>query len=221
MNGKILVMTAVSAERDAVLRGLSGGNDRFDVKLAGVGPVAAAVNATAALMETGGADYSLVISAGIAGGFAGRADIGDVVVSSAIVAGDIGVETPDGFSSVDELGFGTSSVGVNAELAERVAAMLGGNGGLRVVRGPIVTVSTATGTAATEARHAARIAGVAAEGMEGYGVAAAAEASGVPALEIRAISNRVGPRDRDAWRIGDALRSLEAAFATLSEGLPS
>ncbi|MFC5530933.1 futalosine hydrolase [Cohnella yongneupensis] len=217
MYGKILVMTAVSAERDAVLRGL-GENDRFDVKLAGVGPVAAAVNTTTALFEAGG--YDLVISAGIAGGFEGRADIGNVVVSTAIIAADLGVETPDGFSSVDELGFGTSRIGVDKLLARRVVDALK-NSSIVVSSGPIVTVSTATGTAETTAELTARVPGVAAEGMEGYGVAAAAHARGLPVLEIRAISNRVGPRDRSAWRIGDALASLEAAFARLTEGLLS
>lgn len=214
MNGKILVMTAVEAERDAVMRGIKG-DDRFEVKLAGVGPVAAAISTTTALMN---GEYGLVISAGIAGGFEGRAEIGDIVVSTDIVAADLGVETPDGFSSVDELGFGTSRVQVDKPAADRAIGALKA-GGIAASYGPIVTVSTATGTAATAARLADRVPGVVAEGMEGYGVAAAAQARGVPALEIRAISNRVGPRDRSAWRIGDALGSLEAAFDKLTEGL--
>lgn len=40
-NKRILVMTAVPVERDAVLRGLHN-DPRFDVLEAGVGPVAAA-----------------------------------------------------------------------------------------------------------------------------------------------------------------------------------
>lgn len=214
MNGKILVMTAVEAERDAVLRGLKG-DDRFEVKLAGVGPVAAAINTTTALMS---GEYRLVISAGIAGGFEGRAEIGDVVVATDIVAADLGVETPEGFSSVDELGFGTSRVQSDKPAADRAVSALK-VGRVAASYGPIVTVSTATGTAATAARLAGRVPGVVAEGMEGFGVAAAAIAKGVPTLEIRAISNRVGPRDRSAWRIGDALKSLEAAFDKLTEGL--
>ncbi|WP_027085743.1 futalosine hydrolase [Cohnella panacarvi] len=213
MNGKILVMTAVEAERNAVLRGVNG-DDRFEVQLAGVGPVAAAISTTTALLS---GEYRLVISSGIAGGFEGRAEIGDVVVATEIVAADLGVETPEGFSSVDELGFGTSRVQADIPEAGRVVSALSA-GGIQTSYGPIVTVNTATGTAGTAARLAARVAGVIAEGMEGYGVAAAAQARGVPALEIRAISNRVGPRDRSAWRIGDALRSLEAAFDQLTEG---
>ncbi len=214
MNGKILIMTAVEAERDAVMRGLKG-DDRFEAKVGGVGPVAAAISTTTALMS---GEYRLVISVGIAGGFEGRAEIGDVVVATDIVAADLGVETPVGFSSVDELGFGTSRVQADKPAADRAIRALQ-TAGIAASHGPIITVSTATGSAATAARLAERVPGVVAEGMEGYGVAAAAHAKGVPALEIRAISNRVGPRDRDAWRIGDALRSLEAAFDPLTEGL--
>jgi futalosine hydrolase len=203
---RVLVMTAVAAERDAVLRGL-GGDARFDVRLAGVGPAAAAANTAAALA---GGEYGLVVSAGIAGGFGGRADVGTLVVSSEIVAADLGVETPEGFTSVDELGFGSARVAVDAALAEKVTAALR-EAGLPVSCGPVLTVSTATGSAATADALAGRVEGAAAEGMEGFGVATAARLGSVPVIEIRAVSNPVGPRDRAAWKIREALELLEAA----------
>ena len=46
----------------------------------------------------------------------------------------------------------------------------------------------------------------------------AAARAGVPFAEVRAISNAVGPRDRQAWRIDDALTALRrvgGALATL------
>jgi futalosine hydrolase len=52
--------------------------------------------------------------------------------------------------------------------------------------------------------------------MEGAGAAAAAVLHGVPFVEIRAISNVVGPRDRSAWRIPDALAALHQAFCVMS-----
>ncbi|MEC0122600.1 futalosine hydrolase, partial [Paenibacillus apiarius] len=64
-----------------------------------------------------------------------------------------------------------------------------------------------------------RVPGAAAEAMEGYGVAVAAQACGVPVLELRSVSNAVGPRNRDAWRIPEALKALEAASAVLMEVL--
>ncbi|KPI13070.1 purine or other phosphorylase family 1 [Actinobacteria bacterium OK074] len=55
-----------------------------------------------------------------------------------------------------------------------------------------------------------------AEAMEGFGVAEAAALHGVPVFEVRAVSNAVGPRDRDAWRIGEALGVLAEAFGKLA-----
>ena len=83
----------------------------------------------------------------------------------------------------------------------------------------MLTVSTVTGSAARTAELAARHPGVLAEAMEGFGVAEAAAAHGVPVLEIRTVSNAVGPRDRAAWRIGDALAALTAAFGALPGAL--
>lgn len=211
---RVLVMTAVSAEREAVLRGLRGA-DRFDVCIAGVGPAAAASSTARALAA---AHYDLVISAGIGGGFAEKAEIGSLVVASEIVAADLGAQTPEGYLSVDVLGFGSSRVSVDTSLAGRLTEALR-QAGLPVHTGPILTVSTVTGTAATAVDVATRVPGAAAEAMEGYGVATAAQDFGVRILEIRAISNVVGPRDRDAWRIGDALKALEAASSILPEVL--
>lgn len=211
---RVLVITAVDAERDAVCRGLKG-DSRFDVLAAGVGPIAAAIS-TAAALESAKSDYHLVISAGIGGGFPGRAQIGSLVVANEMVAADLGAETPEGFVSLDKLGFGTTRVQARDSLVERVTEALRA-AGLPVHTGPVLTVATVTGTAATASELSARIPGAMAEGMEGYGVAAAADKYGIPVMEIRAISNLVGPRDRAAWQIGDALNALEAASTILRE----
>jgi len=216
MDNQILIVTAVEAEREAVLRGLES-DERFVVIAGGVGPAIAAASTATALAAAAGS-YRLVISAGIGGGFDGQADIGDIVVSTGITAADLGAETPDGerFLSVDELGFGSARVAVDEPLANRLTdALL--TSGMRAVAGQALTVSTVTGTAEQAARLAARVPGAASEGMEGYGVAAAAQLAGVPVLELRAISNRVGPRDKSAWRIGEALGSLAQAFSVMKE----
>jgi futalosine hydrolase len=211
---RVLVMTAVPAERDAVLRGLQN-NVKFDVQLAGVGPALAAVRTAKALAA---AEYGLVISAGIAGGFTGIADIGSIVVATEIVAADLGAQTTDGFLSLDELGFGSTHIQTDSNLASKLAEALRA-AGLIVHCSPVLTVSTATGTAATALARAAQVPGAAAEGMEGFGVATAALELNLPVMEIRAISNTVGPRDREAWRIKEALEALEAASSILREVL--
>ncbi|TCZ79880.1 futalosine hydrolase [Paenibacillus albiflavus] len=211
---RILIMTAVEAEREAVLRGLQADN-RFDVKLAGVGPAAAGANTAFALQNE---HYGLVISAGIGGGFIGQADIGSIVISSEIIAADLGAETPDGYLSVDELGFGSSRISVDPEIINKVTAALS-DAHLPTIARPILTVTTVTGSQETALELSKRVPGATAEAMEGYGVAIAAQIQGIPAIEIRAISNAVGPRDRSAWRIGEALQALEQACSILKEVL--
>jgi futalosine hydrolase len=211
---KILMVTAVPAERDAVLQGLHN-DKRFDVLVAGVGPVSAAVNTTKVLAA---AEYDLVVSAGIGGGFPGRAEVGSLVVANEIVAADLGVETLAGYSSLAELGFGPTCIQVDANLMNLVTRALRA-AKLPVHTGPVLTVSTVTGTAEGVAKLAARVPGATAEAMEGYGVAFAANDRGIPILELRAISNPVGPRDRTAWCIEGALNVLKAASSVLAEVL--
>ncbi len=210
---QVLIVTAVEAERDAVTRGL-GGDARFRVIAAGVGPAAAAAGTAVALLR-GEGSFRLVISAGIAGGFVGRVEVGSLAVASELVAADLGVRTAEGFRSVEELGFGTVKLPSEPVLAARLAVLLRESAARPVALGPVLTVSTVTGTAEAAAEHASRVPGAVAEAMEGFGVAVAARELGVPVLELRAISNAVGPRDRAAWRIAEAMQALEAAGPAL------
>ncbi|MCX4846245.1 futalosine hydrolase [Streptomyces sp. NBC_00893] len=219
---RVLVVTAVPAERDAVTRAFGAAPETpvrrvpgaeihragpFDVLAGGAGPGAAAASAAFGLASDGG--YGLVISAGIGGGFAGVAPVGSLVVADRIGAADLGAETATGFVPVTELGFGRTWHLPPRSLVREVAAATG------ALTGDILTVSTVTGSADRAAALLAAHPRAAAESMEGFGVAEAAELVGLPVLEIRAVSNAVGPRDRDAWRIGDALAALTGAFGKL------
>ncbi|MEV6106051.1 futalosine hydrolase [Streptomyces sp. NPDC051940] len=204
---RVLIATAVAAERDAVAPALAG-HSSYDVTAVGVGPAAAAAGTALALLGPEG-PYDLVVSAGIGGGFPAAVPVGGLVVADAIVAADLGAETPDGFSSVAELGFGTVRHDPPAALARALAEATG------AVYGTVLTVSTVTGSAAGADALLKRHPGAAAEAMEGFGVAETAARLRIPVLEIRGISNAVGPRDRDAWRIGDALAALTRAVAAL------
>ncbi|NGO69244.1 futalosine hydrolase [Streptomyces boncukensis] len=216
----VLVVTAVDAERDAVrgavqgavrsaLPGAADGGPH--VIAGGVGPAAAAAS-TATALARAGRPYDLVVSAGIGGGF--RPDV-PLVVAERIIAADLGAQTPDGFVPVTGLGFGTDVHVPRPELVRAVARTTG------AVPGDVLTVSTVTGTAERAAELRARHPRAAAEAMEGFGVAEAAAAHGTPVLELRAVSNPVGPRDRAAWRIPEALTALGDAFRALVQtGVP-
>jgi futalosine hydrolase len=189
----------------------------LDLLATGVGPALAAASTAAALTAAAleGAPYGLVVSTGIAGGFAPHAPVGSLVVADDIVAADLGAETPDGFLPVTDLGFGTVSHRPPPSLVRDLVTATG------ALTGAVLTVSTVTGSAARAAELHARHPGALAEAMEGFGVAEAAVAHGTPVAEVRSVSNPVGPRDRAAWRIGDALAALTEAFGKLAPVLES
>ncbi|MBM2618056.1 futalosine hydrolase [Actinoplanes sp. LDG1-06] len=217
----LLVVTAVAAEAEAVRAGADP--DHVVVETVGVGPAAAAAG-TARLLASAGASasasgrgsgsasgngpYRAVVSAGIAGGFVGRAPVGSVVVGVRSIAADLGAETPDGFLTVDELGFGTSVIDADPALVKALTDALP-----TAVPGDVVTLSTVTGTTATAERLARSYPQAVAEAMEGYGVAVAA--AGLPFVELRSISNPIGPRDRAAWRLKEAFAALSTASGAL------
>jgi futalosine hydrolase len=233
----VLVVTAVAAERDAAVRRLGPSEPRPDLPYdavaagnviaaaGGVGPVAAAVAVARLLaaLDRAGTPASLVVSAGIAGGFAGRARIGDAVIARNAVFADLGAATDDGF--LDLAGLGLAG---GAPLASPVTldGLPTGNvlrglvtGDVRtldgLVTGDVLTLATMTGTDAGAAALAAAHPAAVAEAMEGYGVAWAAAEHGVPWAEVRAISNLIGRRDRSGWDIPAAFESLGAAVATV------
>lgn len=216
---RLLVVTAVAAERDAVLAGLAdrsaGRPAGTDVIAAGVGPAAAAAGTARALAlaEAAGRRYAAVVSAGVGGGVAGRVPVGGLALAERCVAGDLGAESADGFLPLDRLGLGTVAIAAGAGLLAALRSALPAAG-----TGTIVTVSTVTGTARSAAELLARHPDAVAEGMEGFGVATAAAQAGVPVAELRAISNPVGPRDRGAWRLREALAALTTAFAAVPVG---
>lgn len=227
----MLVATAVPVERNAVARAFPGPVRETvlpsvtvhevaggpGLLAAGVGPALAAASTAAALTAAAldGRPYGLVVSAGIAGGFPPHAPLGSLVVADEITAADLGAETADGFLPVTDLGFGTVTHRPPAALVRAAATAAG------ALTGTVLTVSTVTGTAARAAELRARHPRALAEAMEGFGVAEAAAAHGVPVLEVRAVSNPVGPRDRAAWRIGDALSALTGGFGKLAPVLES
>jgi futalosine hydrolase len=59
------------------------------------------------------------------------------------------------------------------------------------------------------------------EGMEGFGVLRACALAGVPALEVRVVSNEIGEPDRSRWDVSGALAALDRALTPLLRGVAS
>lgn len=228
----ILIVSAVDAERDAATRHLSpcgaiavgpyagtsfstpaGAAHAFSC---GIGPVAAAVTtATLLALEP---TYEIVINAGIAGGFNGRAAIGDVVLANVTTFADLGARTADGFVTVREMGFPQdSSLALGDQrLVARISAAR------QVTSGEVLTLACMTGTDRRAEELAGRYPHALAEAMEGFAVISATrDHAGVRFVaEVRAISNIIGRRDRSTWNIPLAFDALaEAMSALLGEEL--
>ncbi|MFG1605491.1 futalosine hydrolase [Actinoplanes sp. NPDC049265] len=197
-----LIITAVEPEAAAIRQAAPPG---VDVVAVGAGPAAAAAG-TARLLTT--KHYEAVISAGIAGAFPHRAAIADTVLATRSIAADLGAESSEGFLPIDTLGFGTNTLSADPTLLKTLRAALP-----QAITGDILTLATVTGTAATAERLATAHPEAIAEAMEGHGVATAAAAAGIPFAELRTVSNFIGPRDRKAWRLEEALEALSQAAA--------
>ncbi len=225
---RVLVVVAVDEEAAAICAGLDHvdaatddaspwpwrngriGDTDVVVLVSGVGPAAAAAASAYAL--TRDADISLVLNAGIGGGFDGRAKVGDVVLATRIVAADLGADRGERFESIAEMGYGSSSFSVDADTTVIAASALH-DGRITARSGAILTVSTVTGRPeAIEAFERAHSDAVA-EGMEGFGAATAARAFGKPVLELRTVSNIVGESDKATWDFVAAFDALTRAVA--------
>jgi futalosine hydrolase len=198
----ILLAAAVEAE-------LAFWQAREDVAtlVTGVGPVEAACVLAAALASS---RYRLVVNAGLAGAFDDGVCIGDgVVVDSETI--ELNLESgaplalPAGMNLID-----------TASSAEPLVARLRGKG-FPVLRG--VTVARVTSSEAT-ARRLARELGAQVESMEGFAALRAAELAGVPAIELRGISNRCGDRERSGWSFTAGVAGLERIVNAFFESRP-
>jgi nucleoside phosphorylase len=77
-------------------------------------------------------------------------------------------------------------------------------------------IATSAAVSRNPAPHAFRV-----EGMEGFGVLRACELAGVPAVEVRAVSNDLGEGDRSRWMIRRALEVLDEAIPLLLDAIAS
>jgi futalosine hydrolase len=134
------------------------------------------------------------------------------VAATSCVFADEGVETPDGFLDCAAMGFPLgpfpgSAVPVDAGLLARLAP-------LGDATGPIATVSTCSGTDA-RARWVRERTGALAESMEGAAIALVGVRLGVPAAELRVISNTTGDRAAQTWDMDGALHRLKNVIGRL------
>ncbi|MDO8365808.1 MAG: futalosine hydrolase [Saprospiraceae bacterium] len=149
------------------------------------------------------------INAGVAGAFDPNLNLGDVVQIIAERFGDLGVEEADErFRDVAELGLSNHSILSNPQ--PPIPNLPGCKG---------LTVNKVHGSHRSIQQIQEKYPEVQVESMEGAAFFYACLAAGVPLLEIRSISNRVEPRNRDAWDLPLAIRNLNEVLVGMLESL--
>lgn len=176
---------------------------RYDVLATGIGPIEAACAISAALAR---GTYDLVVNAGIAGGFEGRAAIGEGIVVDNDYLAELGTEDGEALRDGSELI-------TRARSDEQLVGALRARGHRD---GNAVTVARVTRTAATAAALARRY-DATIESMEGFAVLRAAQVAGVRAIELRGISNVVGPQQPGGFAFEAARSALGPLVASLME----
>lgn len=153
----------------------------------GVGPVeAAAATATEIARDTPAA----VLHVGIAGAKRGAGlSMGSLVIGRESIYCDLGVSAE----------WAPQSVAASPLLLAASRRVL--------PAAPVLAIGTSARVGGTSA-------GVGVEAMEGFAVLRAAQLAGIPAIEIRAISNDVEEADRGRWQ-------FDAAFAAITAATPS
>ncbi len=225
---RALLVVAVDAEANALRRGFGLAEashaawscveltDRLDLVVTGVGKSNAA-GATARTLAP--IRHAAVLNVGIAGALpregAEPLALASLVAATQSTLADEGMLAPTGFQSLAQMGFAPMPAsGADGMSVAAHAPLLEALGPLVNATDPVATVSTCSANDAL-ARDVALRTGALAEAMEGAAVGTVALALHVPFLEIRAISNTTGDRDRQTWNIRAALDALARLAATL------
>lgn len=240
----IAIVAAVAAETSLLRRSLSpcevrrcGGRELFlgclsERKVAllhsGIGKINAA-SAVTALLESRIPGAVIVIGCGGAYPESGL-EVGDLALATEEVLADEGVLTAEGFTDFARLGFPlldqggpvmTRRFAADPRLLEEARPLLedaAATAGVNLATGPLVTVSTCSGTNQAALEMVRRTAGIC-ENMEGGAVAQICRLYEVPFLELRGISNRVENRDLSRWNLPLAAEVVQRALLAYLKGL--
>ena len=195
---RVLIVAATEFEVGDMRSEVGIQKSDIDFLITGVGMVATAFALGKHLATN---PYDLAINLGIAGSFDRSIDLGEVVEVVEDSFSELGAEDDDEFLSIEKLGFGESNFKPSARLYNYKIT------DVRQVNS--TTVNTVHGNEASIQKIVERL-NPQLESMEGAAFFYACKQAGVPCLQIRAVSNYVEKRNRDAWQIGLAIKNLNS-----------
>ncbi|HEV7232380.1 MAG TPA: futalosine hydrolase, partial [Bacteroidia bacterium] len=185
-------------ESENQLRYYSLGGLTIHVLITGVGMTSTAFQMGRVM---GRSTYSCALNAGLAGSFNRNLDLGAVVHITDDCFSELGAEDGDRFVPIGEMGLGavqkvTSECQFPANPALELIPRVNG-----------ITVNTVHGNDKSISEIFDRCHPVT-ESMEGAAFLMACAGAGIPGAQIRAVSNYVERRNREAWNIPLAIRNL-------------
>jgi futalosine hydrolase len=224
---RILLVAATPMEIAPVVAGLGAGSARgprlnrhtladhqVDVLVTGVGMVATAAWCSRVLAQT---PYDVALNFGVCGSFDRALEPGAVVHVVADRIAELGAEAGPSFLTIQELHLleddeppfnggelVNSAPPVNVALAQ-----------LPRVHG--ITVNTVHGNERSIRAVAQRFAPQV-ESMEGAAFMYACLTNGLSFAQVRAVSNVIETRNRDAWKLPEAIANLNRAALSIVEG---
>lgn len=224
---KILVIAATEAEialsikhiaevADAIkpnIFGLNGHEIHFATT--GVGMVATTYNLTR-LLSAG--QYDFAIQAGIAGSFDRDIPLGAVLMVRNDRFADLGAEDGDTFTDI----FGLGLIGDNeTPFTNKILAnpLEPADYHIPLHEVDALTLNTVTGRDDTAAKLYA-LHGCELESMEGAAFHYVCLSENLPFVQIRAVSNYVERRNRDEWKIPEAINNLNEYLVILLNNIP-
>jgi futalosine hydrolase len=210
---RILIVAATDAEVSPILQRMystptenpcvetyTHGAHEIDVLITGVGMVATAAWCSRALTQQ---TYDLALNLGVCGSFDEFLEPGTVVHVTSDRLAELGAEDGDQFLTLADLDLPGESEFVNLDPPSNAEI-----DALPAVSG--ITVNTVHGNersiAAVNERFLPQV-----ESMEGAAFMSACLMHKVQFAQIRAVSNLIERRNREAWKMADAIRNLSVS----------
>ena len=202
---KVLLVAATEFEVNlSDLQSNKNSGVEIDVLISGVGIASTIYFVTKKLMQS---KYDLAVQAGIAGSFTNELSLGEVVFINADTFGDLGTEEMGVFKSLFEtkLVDQNDSPFTNGWLINNHQLL--NDGLLKSVKG--ITVNRITDNK-NQIEQQKNIFGAQAESMEGAAFHYACLQMNTSFLQLRGISNAVGERDKNKWKMREAIDNLNS-----------
>lgn len=209
---KILIVSATQMEVELARTQLQGSSS-ITFHITGVGMLAAAVSLTK-LASTHKPD--LIIQVGIAGCFDNSIDLGKVVLVNEEILGDTGVEENGEWKDLFKTKFIAphDAPFTNGRLVnEHISAY-------NLLKLPVVT-SLTVNEITTRSERIAQLKSLynpTIESMEGAALHYVCNDLNIPYLQIRALSNYIGERDKSKWCIKEAVENVNKVLVQIVLG---